>query len=140
MYEVGVIGAVVQVLRLPDGTLKTVIEGRRRARVSRFIFDQDYSTAEAAEIEEPAVSGAALENLIKSVISAFVSKRVSAVAKALSPEAFSISATTADSASVIADRIASELQMDIGLKQALLELLDPAERLEKLLAYLNASS
>ena len=41
---------------------------------------------------------------------------------------------------MIADRIASELQMDIGLKQALLELLDPAERLKKLLAYLNASS
>jgi ATP-dependent Lon protease len=140
MYDVGVVCALVQMLRLPDGTLKAVIEGKRRARISRFIFDQDYSRAEAVEIEEPAAAGPPIEKLIKSVISAFVSKRVSAVAQALSPGAFSVSATTADGASVLADRVASELQMDLALKQALLELLDPVQRLEKLLTYLKASS
>jgi ATP-dependent Lon protease len=138
MYNVGVVCAVVQMLRLPDGTLKTVIEGERRARISRYIFGQDYSKAEATQIAEPAVAGPSIQNLVKSVITVFVSKRVNAVAQALKLEDFSVAATTADDASVIADRIASELQMDLALKQALLELLDPAERLEKLLVYLNA--
>lgn len=140
MYDVGVICALVQMVRLPDGTLKAVVEGKSRARICRYVFDQDYSKAEATEIGEPAVAGPSIQNLVKSVISAFVSKRVSAVAQALKPEDFSVAATTSDDASVIADRIASELQMDLAMKQALLELLDPAQRLEKLLAYLNASS
>src|SRR5690242_420599 len=137
MYDVGVVCALVQMVRLPDGTLKAVIEGKRRARISRFIFDQDYSKAEAREIEEATVSGAAMETLIKTAISAFVSKRLDSSDE---PGAWSVSATTADQASVIADRIASKLRMEIAVKQALLELVDPAERLEKLLAFLNAPS
>lgn len=136
LYEVGVIASVVQMLRLPDGTLKTVVEGQRRARVSRFILGEDYSKAEAAELDEPALSGPEVESQITSVISAFMTKQLDKIAQ---PEDWGVGATTADQASVIADRIASRLSMDIALKQVLLELIDPVQRLEKLLAYLNAS-
>ena len=140
LYEVGVVSAVMQMLRLPDGTLKTIIEGRRRVHINSFICREGIYRTEAVEVAQPAVSSPAIENLTKSVISAFVSKRLNAVSQALKPEAFSIAATSSDDASVLADRIASELHMDLALKQALLGLVDPAQRLEKLLAFLNASA
>jgi ATP-dependent Lon protease len=144
MYEVGTLATVVESLRLPDGTLRCVIEGKKRVRVSRFIFDQEFPRAEAVEIEEAAILGAGIESLINSVVSAFVLKRLNKFADVLSmnaPEAFATSATTADSASVLADRIASELQgLEVSSKQALLEIFNPADRLERVLAYLNASS
>lgn len=141
MYQIGTLATVSEVIRLPDGTLQSVIEGNTRARVSRFIFDADFSKAETEGIEEPAVSDPRLENLVTSVVSAFVRKRVNTFAEALNqPESMSVAATTRDGASVVADRIASELQMELAEKQALLELLTPADRLEKLLAYLNVTS
>jgi ATP-dependent Lon protease len=139
LYEVGTVGAVVDAERLPDGTIKSVVEGKRRARVSRFIFGQDFSRAEAVVIEETGASDAQLEKLIGSVVSAFVRRRLKIFEDVGPAELFATSVTTADNAAVLADRIASELPMELAWKQALLELLDPAERLEKLLAYLNAS-
>ncbi len=141
MYQIGTLATVSEVIRLPDGTLQSVIEGNTRARVSRFVFDADLSKAETEQIEEPDVSDARLENLVTSVVSAFVRKRINTFAEALNkPESMSVAATTRDRASVVADRIASELQMELAWKQALLELLNPADRLEKLLACLNVTS
>jgi ATP-dependent Lon protease len=141
MYQIGTLATVIEAMRLPDGTLKCVIESNRRARVSSFVFDADFSKAEAEEIEEPIISDARLEKLVRSVVSAFVRRRVKTFADALNkPEALSVAATTIDGASVLADRIASELQMELALKQALLELLSPADRLERLLGYLHVSS
>jgi ATP-dependent Lon protease len=139
MYEVGTLARVTLAMRLPDGTIKTVIETKGRARVSRFVFDEEFTKAEAEEIVEPAVSDPRLESLVPLVISALISKRAKTFGEG-QPEAWSVSATTTDGASMLADRIASELQMDLAWKQALLELLNPADRLEKLLAYLNAST
>jgi len=139
VYQVGTIGRVTIAMRLPDGTIRTVIETNERARVSRFVFDEDFTKAEAEHIEEPLVSDTRLENLVPLVISALISKRAKTFGED-QPEAWSVSATTTDGASILADRVASELQMDLAWKQALLELLNPADRLEKLLAYLNASS
>lgn len=141
LYQIGTLATVIEAMRLPDGSLQSVIQGNTRARISRFAFDEDFSKADAEEIEEPVVSEAALENLVTSVVSTFVRKRVDTFAEALNkPEALSVSATTRDGASVVADRIASELRMELAWKQALLELLNPADRLEKLLAYLNVLS
>jgi ATP-dependent Lon protease len=144
MYEVGTLATVVESPRLSDGTLRCVIEVKKRARVSRFIFDQAFPKAEAEEIEEAAASDAGLESLINSVVSAFVLKRLNKFADMLSmnaPEAFATSATTADRASVLADRIASELSgLNFSSRQALLEILNPGNRLEKVLEYLNRPS
>jgi ATP-dependent Lon protease len=137
MYQVGVLAKVVQFVRLPDGTIKIIIEANARARVSRFVFDEDFAKAEAFEIEEPAVSDPRLESLVPSVISALVRKRAKTLGEE-NPEGWAVAATTADNASMLADRIASELMMNLAWKQALLELLNPAERLEKLLVCLNS--
>jgi len=139
MYEIGTLAKITQAMRLPDGTIKTVIETKGRARVSRFVFDEEFTKAEAEEIAEPAISDPRLESLVPLVISALISKRAKTFGEG-KPEAWSVSATTTDGASMLADRIASELQMDLAWKQALLELLNPAERLAKLLAHLSTST
>lgn len=139
MYQVGVLAKVIQFVRLPDGTIKTIVETTTRARINRFLFDEDFSKAEAVEIDEPASSDARIDTLVPSVISSLVRKRAKTFGEE-NPEGWAVAATTADGASMLADRIASELVMDLAWKQALLELLNPVERLEKLLAYLNALS
>jgi ATP-dependent Lon protease len=139
MYQVGTLARVIQAMRFPDGTIKIVIEANARVRVNRFIFDDDFLKAEVEKIEETAISDARIESLVPLVISALVSRRAKTFGED-NPEAWAVAATTADGASMLADRIASELQMELSSKQALLELLNPADRLEKLLACLNATS
>src|SRR5262249_24851987 len=139
MYEIGTIAAVVETLSLPDGTMKSVVHGMGRARVSRFIFAEEFFQAEAEPIEERTVSDSRVESLTRSVLSAFLRQRVRAVSEGANhPEAFEVSATTTDGVSVLADRMASESRIELLSKQTLLEILDPFERMEKLLAHLNA--
>ena len=52
MYEVGTLGVIVERDRLPDGTAKIMVEGRRRARVTRFVFDQKFYKAEVEEVAD----------------------------------------------------------------------------------------
>jgi len=139
MYQVGTFAKAIQLVRSPDGTIKIILETTARARVSCFVFDEDFSKAEALEIEEPAVSDPRIESLVPSVISALVRKRAKTFGKD-HPEAWAVTAVKTEGASMLADRIAAELQMDVAWKQTLLELLNPAERLDKLLVCLNALS
>lgn len=133
IYRTGVIGTLIKVEHLPDGTLKALIEGRRRVRVTRLTADGEFFKAKTEEITEPATDG--VDRLLDSVASAFVSRRFKSLAANRS-----IFLTARGNPSVIADRVASHLPIEISQKQELLELLNPADRLEKLLAYLNASS
>jgi ATP-dependent Lon protease len=139
MYEVGTIAAVVEKLSLPDGTMKSVVEGMGRARVRRFIFNEEFFKAEAEPIEEPTASDTRLEIVTGLVLSAFLRERLRTVStRKNQPEAFGVAATRADGAAVLADTIASESRIDLASKQTLLEILGPLERLQRLLAYLNA--
>jgi len=141
IYEVGTIAAVVEALRLPDGAYKIVVEGRRRARLNHLILDEEFFKAEAEGIEEPVVSDTRLESVTRSVLSVLLRGRLRNVSEGVNrPETFAVAATSADGASVLADRIASETRMELASKQELLEILNPLERLEKLLAYLNGLS
>src|SRR2546425_5660190 len=66
IYRVGTLGTVVQLLRLPDGTVKVLIEGKKRARVTQYIDHPDFFLVEAAEIEEELSKTTELEALIRS--------------------------------------------------------------------------
>ena len=139
MYEVGTLAAIVERLTLPDGTLQSVVEGLGRARVERFIFNEEFFKAEAEPMEEPTPKDTRLESVTNSVLAAFLSERLRIVLSGKNqPGAFGVAATRADGAAVLADRVASESRIEIASKQALLEIVDPLERLEKLLAYLSA--
>jgi ATP-dependent Lon protease len=139
MYEVGTIADLVETLRMGDGTIKATLEGKRRAHITRFIFNEHFSKAEAEEIQESPASDALLAGLVTSVVFEFARKRVGTFARTISdPQALPASAKRPDEASALADRIASELQLELALKQALLEIRDPVRRLEELLTYLKA--
>jgi len=76
MYKVGTFAAVVETLRLPDGTVKSIIEGNKRASLGHVSFDEDFAKAEAVETEEPPISDPRLVSLISSVLSEVVRKHV----------------------------------------------------------------
>src|SRR5215468_5736578 len=67
IYAVGTVGTVVQLLRLADGTVKVLVEGRQRARVRRYLESGDYFLAEIEEIPEQAEADVEVEALIRSV-------------------------------------------------------------------------
>ena len=130
IYRIGVVGNLIKVADLPDGTLKALIECRRRVRVTQLIKDGEFMEARTEELTEPVTED--LDKLLESVTSAFASSRFkSRVANR------SISLASRRNPSAIADRIASDLPLEVSKKQELLDLLDPAKRLERLLGYLS---
>ena len=130
IYRIGVVGSLIKVADLPDGTLKALIECRRRVRVTQLIEGGEFMEARTAEVTEPVTEG--LDRLLESVASAFVSSGFRSPATNRS-----VSLASGRNPSAIADRIASDLPIDATQKQELLELLNPARRLEKLLDHLS---
>ena len=130
IYRIGVVGSLIKVADLPDGTLKALIECRRRVRVTQLIEGGEFMEARTEEVTEPVTEG--LDRLLESVASAFVSSGFRSPATNRS-----ISLASPRNPSAIADRIASDLSIEASQKQELLELLNPAKRLEKLLDHLS---
>jgi ATP-dependent Lon protease len=135
IYPVGTLGVVVQLLRLPDGTVKALLEGKKRARIIRHISDQDYFQVEAEEIEEIYERTTEVEALMRSVISTF--DNYVRLNKKIPPEMVTSIATIEDP-SYLADKLVGHLGIKLEEKQALLELANPAERLEKILGYMRS--
>ena len=133
IYRTGVVGTLIKVEALPDGTLRALIEGKRRVRVTLLKANGEFLEAKTEELTEPATDG--VEKLLESLASAFVSGQF----KSLTSNR-SVFLSARSNPSAIADRVASNLPIEISQKQALLELLDPAERLEQLVVHLNALS
>lgn len=133
IYRTGVVGTVIKIEDQPDGTLKALIEGRRRVRITRLITSLESFAAETEALTESAADDY-VPRLLSSVASAFVVSRFKSLAGNLSTFV-----TGRGNPSVIADRVASYLPIPISEKQELLELLNPADRLRRLLTYLQAS-
>ena len=133
IYRTGVVGTLIRVEELPDGTMRALIEGKRRVRLTLLKADGEFLEAKTEELAEPATGG--VERLLESVASAFVSGQF----KSLTSNR-SVFLSARSNPSAIADRVASNLPIETSQKQALLELLDPAERLEQLVVHLNALS
>jgi ATP-dependent Lon protease len=130
IYRIGVVGSLIKVADLSDGTLKALIECRRRVRVSQVIDDGEFMEARTEEVTEPVTEG--LDKLLESVASAVVSSGFKSPATNRS-----ISLASRRNPSAIADTIASDLPIEVSQKQELLEFLNPAKRLEKLLGHLS---
>src|SRR5437868_2380615 len=71
IFPVGTIGTIIQLLRLPDGTVKVLVEGKRRARIKRFVENEKYFQIEAEDIVEPSERSVELEALMRSVLATF---------------------------------------------------------------------
>ncbi len=135
MYQVGTLGVIVQRQFLPDGTVKVMVQGKRRARVARFVFDQKFFKAEAEDIAETADHSDQVETLMRSVLSAFHSYAYGQSTD-LREKA---SIEKIDDPSIVSDQIAGHLNVEIAEQQALLESASPVERLQKILGYLEAA-
>jgi len=128
IYRVGTLGTVVQLLRLPDGTVKVLVEGKRRARAVKYLTNAEYFLVEAEPIEENYDKSTEVEALIRSVNSTF--ENYVKLNKKIPPEMI-MSVAAIDEPARLADTIVAHLGIKLEEKQTLLELLNPAERLEK---------
>ena len=118
IYQVGTLASVLQLLKLPDGTVKVLVEGTTRARIMRYTDNPDYFEAEVERIPETVGSKAEIEALARSAISQFES--YVKLNKKISPEVLGTIAQIEDY-SKLADTIASHLAIKIADKQDVLE-------------------
>jgi ATP-dependent Lon protease len=128
IYRAGVLANVLQLLKLPDGTVKVLVEGRARVRIVEFLDNDAYFEARAEGLTEMPGDRAAVEALLRSVAEEF--ERYAKIKKNVPEEALSAISEARDPAK-LADLVSGHLGIEVGQKQELLETLDVAERLEK---------
>jgi len=135
IHLVGTVGTVLQLLKLPDGTVKVLVEGGHRARILRFTENDNFFQAEAAVIDEKTGTAEELEALGRSVIGEF--EQYIKLNKKIPPEVL-VSLNQIDDPAKLADTVASHLALKISEKQELLELETVSERLERVYSYMEA--
>ncbi len=133
--EYGVLANVLQLLKLPDGTVKVLVEGKNRVRIDRFLDNDDYFEAIARLVTETEGDADTLTALTRSVSAEF--ERYARLNKNV-PEDAVTAVAEAEDAAKLADTVAGHLGVSIEEKQKLLEMSDVAERLEKIYALMHA--
>ena len=128
IYEIGTLASVLQLLKLPDGTVKVLVEGNARARITRYTSNASYFEAEVERVVEVPGTKDELEALARSVVTQFES--YVKLNKKVSPEVLSNVGQIEDY-SKLADTIASHLAVKISDKQDVLETASISERLER---------
>ncbi len=129
IYEFGVLANVLQLLKLPDGTVKVLVEGRSRVRITKYVENDRFFEAHAAILEEVTGDADTVEALVRTVGDEF--ERYAKVKKNIPEEALSAVSETREPAK-LADLVAGHLGVEVKKKQELLETLSVAERLEKI--------
>jgi len=135
IYHIGTLATVLQLLKLPDGTVKVLIEGVKRARVARFLNNTDYFLADVELIEEVNFESREIEILIRSLKSQFeqyvkLNRKI--------PTEILASVLAIEDGSRLSDTIAAHLSLKLEEKQKILEIMDLAKRLEKLVGIMES--
>jgi ATP-dependent Lon protease len=128
IYRIGVLANVLQLLKLPDGTVKVLVEGKARVKITEFIDNPAFFEARAERLDESIGDKAAAEALVRAVTEEF--ERYAKIKKNIPEEAMASVSETREPAR-LADLVAGHLGVDVAQKQDLLETLTVAERLEK---------
>jgi ATP-dependent Lon protease len=134
IYTIGTVATVLQLLKLPDGTVKVLVEGVERAKIVRFTDNQNYFEAETETLGDVVGDDKELRGLARSVAQQF--EQYVKLNKKIPPEVV-VSVNQIEEPSKLADTIASHLALKIVDKQNLLELEDVAQRLEKVYALME---
>ena len=134
IYDFGAIATILQLLKLPDGTVKVLVEGTHRARVITFTDEPDYVSTKIEVVDAEDFAGREADVLVRSVMSQFdqyvkLNKKI--------PQEILTSISGIEEAGRLADTIAAHLSLKIEEKQGLLECLDLRERLERLMALME---
>ena len=134
LYDLGVIATAMQLLKLPDGTVRVLVEGVRRARLVTLNEADGHTTAEVEEVADEEVDGPEVQALMRSVVDQFdnyakLNKRL--------PAETSIQLGEIEQPSALADAVASNLSIKVAEKQAVLMELNPSRRLEMVFAFME---
>ena len=135
IYKVGTLASVLQLLKLPDGTVKVLVEGVSRAQIKTYTKTDEFYEAEAEALADDLGDQVEAEALARSVVAEF--ENYVKLNKKVSPEVVS-AVTQIDQPSKLADTIASHLAVKISDKQAILEIPTAAQRLEKVLGLMES--
>jgi ATP-dependent Lon protease len=136
VFDVGVVGNVIQLLRLPDGTVKVLIEGIKRVKVIKFLSTDDFFNVEAEDIDDVTdADEAQVDALARAVKNQF--ERYVRLNKKIPPEML-MTIHGINDASRLSDTISAHLTLKLDDKQKLLKILSVAKRLEELLALMQA--
>ena len=131
IYRVGTVATILQLLKLPDGTVKVLVEGGQRARIDEFEEGESFLSASIAVLDPGPEDGREIEALTRSLLAHF--EQYVKLNKKTPPEILA-SLSGIDDAARLADTIAAHLAVKIEQKQAILEIHDTRERLEHLVA------
>ena len=136
IFRVGVMANVLQLLKLPDGTVKVLVEGRSRVRITDFVENANYFEAHAEPLVEISGDPDATEALVRSVGEEF--ERYAKIKKNIPEEALAAVAESREPEK-LADLVAGHLGVEVDQKQELLETLSVEERRSRLLQFVSRS-
>jgi ATP-dependent Lon protease len=136
LYDLGVIATVVQLLKLPDGTVRVLVEGRQRARLDQLEASDKHLVAEVTPIDDVEATGTEVEALMRSVVGQF--ENYARLNKKLPQETIAQLSQIEDPGR-LADAVAGNIAIKVSDKQALLIELDPARRLEMAFGFMEGA-
>ncbi len=135
LYDIGTVANILQLLKLPDGTVKVLVEGNRRARVINYIENDNYFTAQIVNVDEKPIAERESEVLVRSLTSQF--DQYVKLNRKLPPEILT-SLSNIDDPSRLVDTIAAHMSLKIDEKQKVLEIADLRERFEHMMGVLES--
>ena len=135
LYSLGTVANILQMLKLPDGTVKVLVEGVRRAKLISMSSDGEYMSCQAESVSDEVVDSSDLEAMRRAVLSQF--EQYVKLNKKIPPEVVSSLAGIDDGGRLV-DTITAHLPLKVEQKQELLEVIDPKSRIEQLLSLLES--
>ncbi|MBX7232383.1 MAG: endopeptidase La [Bdellovibrionales bacterium] len=130
IFTVGTLGTIIQLLRLPDGTVKVLVEGKKRVKITHYHAHESFFQVEVDELTETPVNETEAKALMRSVKSTF--ETYVKLNKRIPPEIL-MRVSTIEEFGELADIIVAQLNLKLEDKQRILEIVDPTQRLEELL-------
>lgn len=135
LYEIGTISSILQLLKLPDGTVKVLVEGNKRARIINYLGQEEYFTAQIKELDEEVVDDRESEVLVRSLTTQF--DQYVKLNKKIPPEILT-SLSSIEEAERMVDTIAAHMSLKLEEKQKVLEVIDLRERVEHLMVLMES--
>ncbi|TXC74190.1 endopeptidase La [Sphingorhabdus soli] len=134
MYDLGVLATVLQMLKLPDGTVRVLVEGKQRARLTDLVREDDYQVGEVELLDERALDSVEAKALMRTVTEQF--ENYSKLNKKL-PTETAVQLGEIDDPAQLADAVAANISVKVADKQAILSEFDPLKRLEMVFAFME---
>lgn len=135
IYGIGTLASIIQLLRLPDGTVKVLVEGKKRARVKQYVPNENFFLVEAEVLKETEPMSVEIEAMMRGVKNAF--ENYVKLNKKIPPEMLA-SVAQIDDPSRLSDTIVAHLTLKLPDKQKVLEITNPSKRMEKLYGMIQA--